>query len=110
MVHSDLFKNVPTWPEPDIPGNNLLVQKSENLEPEIDPKLFGPGPETKTSGQSFEAEVSKKKLGKIELTIRAENEVYPKDAPYTQGATGLKFSSTNLTCLTLLVLLSYLIV
>lgn len=110
MVHTDLFKNVPTWPEPDIPGNNLLVQKSEKLEPEIDPKLFGPGSEPTISDEAFEAEVSKKKLGKIELTIRAENEVYPKDAPYTQGVSGLRFSMTSLTCLTVFVLLSYLAV
>jgi hypothetical protein len=26
MVHTDLFKNVPTWPEPDVSGNHLHIQ------------------------------------------------------------------------------------
>ena len=107
MVHTELFKNVPVWPEPDISGSNLHVQKSENMESETDPKLLD-GSEPKSPDfdtTEFESSESYgKKLGKIEVTIKGENDVYPKDAPYTQGGTGLKFSSTYLTCLTLLVL------
>jgi hypothetical protein len=65
-------------------------QKSENLEPEVDPKLFdGSDPVFRADpdfgSDDYEAEILKKKLGKLDLTIKAENEVYPKDAPYTQG-------------------------
>jgi hypothetical protein len=118
IVHSDLFKNVPAWPEPEaaepeVSGSNVHIRKWENVEPEFDPKHL----DKPTSGSGFESgdfetEIRKKKLGKVELTIRAENEVYPKDAPYTQGssALGLKFSTAHFACLTLLALLSRLLV
>jgi hypothetical protein len=113
IVHSELFKNVPTWPEPDVPGNNLLVQKSEKpshgLDLELDPKLIdGTGSRSDIETDDFETESRKKKLGKIEMTIKGENDVYPKDAPYTQGgSTSLqKFSTSNLIFVSLIVLLS----
>lgn len=112
MIHTDLFTNVPTWPEPDVSGNNnLLAKNAEAVESEVDPKLFdgsdlGPGFDV----GDFDNSLLNKKVGKIELTIKGENEVYPKDAPYTQGVSGLKLSSSNLACLTLLVWLTYLVV
>ena len=113
IVHSELFKNVPIWPEPDLPGNNLNVQKSEKpshgLELETDPKLIdGTGSGSDVGTDDFKNELRKKKLGKIEMTIKGENEVYPKDAPYTQGGSKSfeKFSISNFIFVSLVAILS----
>ncbi len=81
----------------------MLVQKSEKpshvLDQEIDPKLID-------NIGNFENNemVWKKKIGKIELTIKGENEAYPKDAPYTQGsAIRQTYSMAHFTCLALLI-------
>ena len=96
-------------------ANNLHAQKSEKpshgLDLDSDPKLID-GLNIRDESADFEIESGhKKKLGKIEMTIRGENEVYPKDAPYTQGGvlqSSPIFFSTHLTCLTLLTVLSFL--
>jgi hypothetical protein len=92
------------------------VQKSEKpshgLDLDSDPKLID-GLNHRDETDHFEIESKlKKKLDKIEMDIRAENEVYPKDAPYTQGGalyTSPIFYTTHLTCLTMITLLTFLL-
>ncbi len=77
----------------------MLVQKSEKpshgLDLETDPKLID-------NIRTFENNEKKKKI-EIELNIKAENEAYPKDAPYTQGsAMRISYSTTFCTCLAIL--------
>ena len=87
----------------DLPGNNLLVQKSEKpshgLDLETDPKLID-------NIRTFENNemMRKKKIDKIELTIKGENEAYPKDAPYTQGSAAARqtYSTAHLISLAML--------
>jgi len=81
---------VPVRPESDLPTNELNIKKSE-LDIHLD--------ESDVAEIQPATEMPKKK--KVEVNVQAENEVFPKDEPYTQGGSTAKiFTILQVGCLT----------